>query len=200
MMEVYMGTILSFAFNYPPRGWAYCNGQIIAISTNSALFSLLGTTFGGNGVTTFALPDLRGRSQIHFGQGLGLSPVEMGQIAGTENITLITTNIPAHVHTLASGTASVNVNVTATSIVGGTITNETDNGNNSFASGTATANIYSEPGGTGTATIKGITAVAGATLGGNTGITGSGLPFPSRNPYLGVNMCIALNGLFPSRN
>lgn len=195
-----MGTILSFAFNYPPVGWAACNGQQIAISQNSALFALLGTTFGGNGVTTFGLPDLRGRSQIHFGSGPGLNPVVMGQIAGTESITLLTTNIPAHVHTLTGGTAAVNVNITATSIVGGTITNETDGGNNSFSSSGPTPNIYSEPGGSGTEKIGGISATATATLGGNTGITGSGLPFPSRNPYLGVNMCIALNGLFPSRN
>ena len=195
-MEVYLGTILSFAFNYPPAGWAACNGQLISISQNSALFSLLGTTYGGNGVSTFGLPDLRGRSPIHFGQGLGLTPIVIGESAGTENTTLTTANMPAHIHALTGGTATVAV--TATAIVGGTITNETDNGNNSFSSGTATANIYSEPGGTGTAKIAGLAATA--TLGGNTAIAGSTIPFSIRDPYLAVNMCIALNGIFPSRN
>ncbi|MET3026472.1 tail fiber protein [Flavobacterium sp. UW10123] len=197
MMEVYMGTILSFGFNFPPRGWAYCNGQLMSISQNSALFSLLGTMYGGDGMNTFGLPDLRGRAPIHFGQGLGLSPITQGERAGNEHITLLTTNIPAHAHTLA-GTGTAAVSVTATAIVGGTITNETDGGNNSFSSGTATANIYSEPGGTGTAKIAGL--AASAALGGTTGLTGGTQPFDLRNPYLAVNMCIATSGIFPSRN
>ncbi|WP_236940361.1 phage tail protein [Flavobacterium anhuiense] len=196
MMEVYLGTILSFAFNYPPAGWAACNGQTMSISQNSALFALLGTTYGGNGVSTFGLPDLRGRSPIHFGQGPGLSPVVIGESAGTENTTLTTANMPAHVHALTGGTATVAI--TATTITGGTITNETDNGNNSFASSGSTPNIYSEPGGSGTDKIGGLTGTA--TLGGTTAITGSTIPFSIRDPYLAVNMCIALNGIFPSRN
>jgi microcystin-dependent protein len=196
-MEVFIGTILGFAFNYAPYGWAFCNGQIIGISQNQTLFALLGTTYGGNGTTTFALPDLRGRSPIHFGQGVGLSPIVLGQVSGTETMTLLQTNLPAHAHTL-TGTGTVALNLSATTVTGGTITNETDGGNNSFASGGSTPSIYSEPGGSGTDKIGGITGTG--TLGGSTGLTGGTVPFSIRNPYLAINFCIALNGIFPSRN
>lgn len=199
-MDVFIGTILGFAFNYPPAGWAACNGQLIGVNQNQALFALIGTIYGGNGTTTFGLPDLRGKSPIHFGQGAGLSNILIGQTAGTESITLLPANIPAHVHALTGTgvTATATVNVTATAIVGGTVTNETDGGNNSFSSGTTTANVYSEPGGTGTANIAGLAGTA--VLAGNTGLTGSSQAFQSRNPYLAINFCIALNGIFPSRN
>ncbi|WP_343707003.1 tail fiber protein [Flavobacterium sp.] len=195
MPEVYLGTILSFAFNFNPKGFAFCNGQIMSIAQNSALFSLLGTIYGGDGVTTFALPDLRGRAPIHFGQGPGLSNYVIGQRAGSETMTLLTANMPAHVHSLTTGTVSLAL--TTNSATGGTITNDTDNGNNSLSSGGSTPNIYSEPG-TGTSKIGGITA--SATLGGNTSIAGGTQPFDLHNPYLAVNMCIALQGIFPSRN
>ncbi|WDF65837.1 phage tail protein [Flavobacterium sp. KACC 22763] len=195
-MEVFLGTILGFGFNFPPRGWAYCNGQLIAISQNTALFSLLGTMYGGDGVNTFGLPDLRGRAPIHFGQGPGLSNIIQGERAGTETTTLTTLNLPAHVHALTGGTAAVTV--TATTITGGTITNETDGGNNSFSSSGSTPNIYSEPGGSGTDKVGGFSATA--TLGGNTAPTGGTSPFSIRDPYLAINFCIATSGIFPSRN
>ncbi|MCM0668836.1 phage tail protein [Flavobacterium tyrosinilyticum] len=197
MMEVYLGTILSFAFNYPPRGWAACNGQLVAITQNSALFSLLGTIYGGDGVTTFGLPDLRGRTPIHYGQGPGLSNFVIGQRAGSETMTLLVNNMPAHSHPLA-GTATAAVSVTANSVVGGTITNITDAGNNSFSSGGSTPNVYSEPGGSGTDAIGGFTAAAA--IGGNTGVIGGTQPFGLHSPFLVVNMCIATSGIFPSRN
>ncbi|WP_289659422.1 phage tail protein [Flavobacterium panacagri] len=195
MIEVYIGEIHLFAFNFNPVGWAFCNGQAMGITQNQTLFALLGTTYGGNGTTTFNLPDLRGRSPIHFGQGPGLSNVVIGQNAGVENITLLQSNMPAHVHALTGGTVAVTL--TANSITGGTVSNETDNGNNSLASGGQTANIYSEPG-TGVSKIGGIGATA--VLGGNTAIAGSTIPFSIRNPYLAVNMCISLQGVFPTRN
>lgn len=195
MIEVYVGEIHLFAFNFAPAGWAYCNGQAMGVSQNQVLFALLGTTYGGNGTTTFNLPDLRGRSAIHFGQGPGLSNITIGETAGVENTSLSPGNIPAHIHPLTGGTAAVTV--TANSITGGTISNETDGGNNSLASGGQTANIYSEPG-TGTSKIGGIGATA--VLGGNTAPAGNNLPFSIRNPYLAVNMCISLQGVFPSRN
>jgi microcystin-dependent protein len=196
-MEVFIGTILGFAFNYAPYGWAFCNGQIMGITQNQTLFALLGTTYGGNGTTTFGLPDLRGRSPIHFGQGPGLSPIALGQISGTETMTLLQTNLPAHSHTLA-GTSTVALSLSATTVTGGTITNETDGGNNSFSSSGSTPSIYSEPGGTGTDKIGGITGTGA--IGGNTGLTGGTVPFGIRNPYLAINFCISLNGIFPSRN
>src|SRR5215210_4172339 len=93
-MDEFIAEIIMFGGNFAPRGWALCNGQILAIAQNTALFSLLGTTYGGNGQTTFALPDLRGRVPIHPGQGPGLSSYSLGQVGGTESVTLLTNNIP----------------------------------------------------------------------------------------------------------
>src|SRR5215207_9632471 len=104
MSEPFIGEIRMFGGNFAPRGWAFCEGQLLSIAQNTALFSILGTTYGGNGTTTFALPDLRGRVPIQPGQGPGLSPYTLGQMSGQENVTLLITNIPAHTHTLgASG-------------------------------------------------------------------------------------------------
>jgi len=102
--DPFIAEIKMFGGNFAPRGWALCNGQILSIAQNTALFSLLGTTYGGNGQTTFALPDLRGRVPLHPGQGPGLSPRSLGETAGTENVTLSTAQMPQHLHQLpASG-------------------------------------------------------------------------------------------------
>ncbi|MBV9786660.1 MAG: tail fiber protein, partial [Chloroflexi bacterium] len=103
-MEGYIAEIRLFAGNFAPRGWAFCNGQILSIAQNTALFSLLGTTFGGNGQTTFALPDLRGRVAVSPGQGPGLPAVNLGQMAGEPTHTLIITEMPAHNHTAQTTT------------------------------------------------------------------------------------------------
>jgi microcystin-dependent protein len=97
-IDPFVGEISLFGFNFPPRGWATCDGQLLAIAQNAALFSLLGTTYGGNGQTTFALPDLRGRVPMHMGNGPGLSGRQLGEITGTETITINVTNLPAHNH------------------------------------------------------------------------------------------------------
>src|SRR6266480_4308295 len=101
MSEPFLGEIRTFGFNFAPRGWAQCNGQLLSISQNTALFSLLGTTYGGNGQTTFALPDLRSRVPIHQGQGPGLSQYSIGQSAGNESVTLNQSQMPAHIHPVA---------------------------------------------------------------------------------------------------
>ncbi|WPO78344.1 phage tail protein [Flavobacterium sp. KACC 22761] len=196
-MDEYLGTIKAFAFNFPPRGWQLCQGQIVSIAQNTALFSLIGTYYGGNGQTTFALPDLRGRSIVHPGQGPGLSPISLGEVGGVENVTLTINNLPAHNHALVSGSGSGQVAVATTinALNGGTITNDCDNGSNSFASGGATANMYSEPGGTPSA-VGGITT----TINGATGLAGNSNPIGIRNPYLGVNMSICVSGIFPPRD
>ncbi len=93
-MEPFIAQIMFFGGNFAPRGWAFCDGQIMSIAQNTALFSLLGTTFGGNGQTTFALPDLRGRSIVHPGQGPGLSPIVNGEVSGAETHTLLSTEMP----------------------------------------------------------------------------------------------------------
>ena len=196
-MEEYLGTIKAFAFGFSPRGWMFCNGQIISIAQNTALFSLLGTVYGGNGQTTFGLPDLRGRSVVHPGTGPGLSNITQGEIGGTETVTLTQNNLPMHAHALVAGTGAgqVNFSTVINALAGGTITNESDNGGNSFASGGSTATMYSEPGGTATL-VGGVTT----TLTGTTAIAGGSIPFSIRDPYLGIYMSIAVEGIFPSRN
>ena len=163
-------------FNFAPVGYALCNGQLLPISQNTALFSLLGTTYGGNGTTTFALPDLRGRVAVHSGQGPGLSPYVLGQQSGTESVTLITSQLPAHNHTL-----QVNDNTTgiAATGAGGFLNSKTESGESVAASGLS----------------------APATLSGSA-ITPSGGNQPHNNiqPYLCINFVIALQGIFPSRN
>src|SRR5215210_3177126 len=101
-MEGYIAEIRLFAGNFAPRGWAFCQGQILSIASNTALFSLLGTTFGGNGQTTFALPDFRGRSPFGFGQGPGLANMNLGELAGSTSVTLTTDTIPQHNHVASS--------------------------------------------------------------------------------------------------
>lgn len=188
-----MGTIKIFAFSFAPRDWALCNGQLISISQNTALFSLIGTTYGGNGQSTFALPDLRGRTMVGVGQGTGLPVIDWGEVGGTESNTLNNTTMPQHIHGIIPSDVAVKVNV----ITGGTITNEADNGGNSFSSGGSTANIYSEPGGSTT-----ISKVAGVTntVSGSSSFIGGNIPFSIRSPYLAMNHCILLYGIFPSRN
>ena len=114
MASPFLGQISLFGFNFAPRGWAFCQGQILSIAQNTALFSLLGTTYGGNGQTTFALPDLRGRVPVGQGQGPGLPNVSLGEVSGEPTHTLISTEIPAHSHTLyafsTTGTETVPAN------------------------------------------------------------------------------------------
>jgi microcystin-dependent protein len=107
-MEAYIGQIIPVAFNFAPKNWALCQGQILPISQNSALFSLLGTTYGGDGRVTFALPDLRGRSPIGFGQGNGLSNRSLGEVSGNEAVTLIQSEIPAHSHSMGCAVGDPN--------------------------------------------------------------------------------------------
>ena len=102
MSEPFIGQIMMVGFNFPPRGWAQCNGQLLPISSHTALFSLLGTTFGGDGRTSFGLPDLRGRIAKHIGQGPGLANVTWGQRGGRENVTLTIANMPSHTHTVTN--------------------------------------------------------------------------------------------------
>src|SRR5262247_1390063 len=98
MANPFLGEIKMCAFDFPPRSWALCNGQVLPINQNQALFSILGTTYGGNGQTTFALPDLRGRAPIGSGQGPGLSNVDLGEMSGSQTVTLLVTNMPPHAH------------------------------------------------------------------------------------------------------
>jgi len=177
MSEPYLGMIIIVPYNFAPRGWAFCSGQILPIAQNTALFSLIGTTFGGNGQTTFALPDLRGRVSNSSGQGPGLSSYDLGQVGGSENTTLTINQMPAHQHAnpkqAASGAAG-------------------DAANPDGAFPAKLDNMYAS---TADASLLGQTPATSLT-----GITGGSQPFSILQPYLTLNYCIALEGIFPSRN
>src|SRR5690349_24008377 len=121
MSEPFIAEIVLFAGNFAPRGWAFCQGQILSIAQNTALFSLLGTTYGGNGQTTFALPDLRGRVPIGTGQGPGLAPIDLGQVAGNPSVTLTVNNMPAHNHQATTTVAVTSSNPTSEEAAGNII-------------------------------------------------------------------------------
>jgi microcystin-dependent protein len=167
-----LGQISMFAGNFAPRGWALCDGQLLAISSNTALFSLLGTTYGGDGRTTFALPDLRGRAPIHEGQGPGLSDKRLGQRGGAEQVILQVSNLPSHTHSLNASTATGTSNVPT-----GNVHADTSVFDKEYAT---TAN----------------TAMSGTAIGN----TGGNIPVSIVQPYLTINYIIALQGTFPSRN
>ncbi|MCB2067107.1 MAG: phage tail protein [Erythrobacter sp.] len=166
------------AFNFCPRNWAAANGQLLAIASNSALFSLLGTTYGGDGRTTFALPDMRSRVPIGDGQGPGLSNYVEGQRAGQETVTLTINELPSHTHAATVHVANINGNTRAAT-------------NANFA--TATGLTYDSAGTNGTADVMN----AGTVVNGN---TGGNQAHENRMPYVALNWCIALFGIFPSRN
>lgn len=198
-MEGTIGEVRMFAGNFAPRNWSFCQGQLLAISSNTALFSILGTTYGGDGRTTFALPDLRGRVPIGPGTGPGLSPHQIGQKGGVENVTLNVTEIPSHTHT-AQGTADLPVEIKTNSAEGST----PNPGNNYLAQSvkpagrdqTEPVNTYSESeDGT---LLKGGTA--SGTLQVQVGNTGGNQSHTNMQPYLGIHYIICMQGIFPSRN
>ncbi|MDO7900118.1 phage tail protein [Pseudomonas citrulli] len=195
-MEVFMGTIQSFAFNFAPSGWALCNGQTLPISQYQALFSLLGTYYGGNGTTNFMLPNLQSRLPIGQGNGLGLTPRVIGEASGTENVTATLNNLPNHTHALTGITASTTLQLANPA----SNPANTPTAANSFigtsGTGPGAANIYSDQLGASPVPLKGVTT----TVSGTVAPTGNGLPMAIMNPFLAINFSIALNGIFPSRN
>lgn len=169
--DPYMAEIRMFAGNFAPRNWAFCDGSILPIASNQALFSLLGTTYGGNGITTFALPDLRGRVPIHTGnsQGPGLSPYALGQIGGNESVQLAVANLPAHSHAIAASTSA---------------------GTTSSPAGAYPAN---------TGSLDKEYTNTPNTLMAPMGNAGSNMPLSIMQPYTGVNFIICTAGIYPSR-
>ena len=192
-MEGTIGEIRMFAGTFAPRNWAFCAGQLMSISQNTALFSILGTTYGGNGQTTFALPDLRGRAAVGTGQGPGLTNITLGEVSGTETVTLLTTQMPAHTHT---ATATV-TGTSAQKCLDDTGLGDTPGGQFPAIS-TAGSKIYTNATQTPDATMGASPITASATV--TIGISGNSQPVPIRNPYLGMNYIICLFGIFPSRN
>jgi microcystin-dependent protein len=193
MSEPFIGQIILVPYTFAPRGWAFCNGQILPIIQNTALFSLLGTTYGGDGVTTFGLPDLRGRVALSSGDGPGISSYFVGQVSGAESVVLNVTQLPVHNHPFALGSLAATANVknaagNSRSPVGAMPAIE--------AAG-VTATYSDNAVATAGAMAPGAISLSGAAT---VGATGDNQPFQILQPSLALNYCIALQGLFPSRN
>lgn len=174
MAEPFLGQISIFPYNFAPRNWSFCNGTLLSIAQNTALFSLLGTTYGGNGQTTFALPDCRSRVSLSQGQGPGLSPYVLGQQSGSETQTMTTGQMPGHNHTVA---VLVNGSEGGANSPAGAYTGKADPG--PYAATADNSHMGAQP---------------------STGLTGGNQPTPIIQPFLGLNFCISLQGIFPSRN
>jgi microcystin-dependent protein len=173
MADPFVAEIRIFPFNFAPKGWAFCNGQLLPLSQNTALFSLLGTTYGGDGKSTFALPDLQGRAAMHPGQGPGLSLHDLGETGGSETVTLLESEIPFHTHTMRAhdlDLGDLNAPDPSRSMAKST---------NTSAYGPAT-------------NLVGMAPQALPPAGGD-------LPHNNMQPYLTLNFCLAMQGVFPPR-
>jgi len=175
MSNPFVAEVRIFPFNFAPKGWAFCAGQLLPISQNTALFSLLGTTYGGDGKSTFALPDMQGNAPMQPGQGAGLSLRDLGEMSGVESITLLTSEIPVHTHTVRGHNGDQ-----------GDAQNPSPN--TSLAQ-SANGNAYQ------TTTNANLVNLAFQVL----PPAGGGLPHNNMQPYLTLNFCIALQGVFPAR-
>jgi len=175
MSDPFVAEIRIFTGNFAPVGWAFCQGQIIPISQNTALFSLLGTTYGGNGQSTFALPDFQGRAPMHHGRGPGLTDRFLGEEGGLENVTLLTSEIPAHTHQLRASTGAADQTSPANAVWAASSVGRTP------------PPLYS--------TTQNTTMAANALS-----ASGGGLPHNNMHPYLTLNFIIALQGVFPPRS
>jgi microcystin-dependent protein len=172
--QPYIGQIQQFGFNFAPRNWAFCNGATIAISQNEALFSILGTTYGGNGTTTFGLPNTQDRSVMNWGQGTGLTNYTLGEVAGADSVTLTTAEMPTHNHTLYA--------------TGGSAAELTPTQNGWFGIIALPGKLFS-------------TAAVNTQMSPNQLMkSGGSQPHENDQPYIGTNFCVALFGIFPSRN
>jgi len=179
MSTPFLAEIRTFSFNFAPKGWAMCNGQILSIAQNQALFSLLGTTYGGNGTTNFALPDLRSRTPVHTGQGPGLPFVSLGQVGGEENHTLTSVEMPVHNHSFTATTSPATKRTVSLGVFADDVdTQPVDY----FAASNAPNSSYVN-----------LNPLSMSTAGSNQ-------PHNNMQPYLVLTICIALQGIFPSRN
>jgi microcystin-dependent protein len=184
-MNFYLGQIVLFAGDFAPKNFLTCSGQTLSIAQNQALFAILGTTYGGNGVSTFQLPDLRGSVMVSPGQGPGRSNYTLGQAGGTENVTLTINNLPSHTHVVTAATVTVNASdgrADATSPNGAALAQQSQ-----------TPVYASASDGTKMSTKAATLTVTVNPAGGNQ-------PVPILSPYLTLNYCICTSGLFPSRN
>lgn len=205
-MQVYLGSIWIAAFNFAPRGWALCQGQLLPLNQNQALFALLGTMYGGNGTTNFALPDLRGRVNIGVGQSPGTSLYAQGEKGGVEAVTLGPSQLPLHTHNASfavtkSAPAAIALTVNVVNSAGNQLSpqgNYIAGGHSPAATGTFLASGTTAAMATGSITINGGTGITGGTV--TVGTAGSNAPVSVLQPYLALNYIIATTGIFPSRN
>ncbi|HZS27930.1 MAG TPA: tail fiber protein [Candidatus Angelobacter sp.] len=175
MSDPFVAEIRIFPFNFAPKGWAFCDGQLLPISQNTALFSLLGTTYGGDGKSTFALPNMQGNTPMQQGQGQGLSDRFLGEQSGEQNVTLLQTEMPVHSHPALAG--------------GGGTAAQTPV-NNAWSSGIKGGPSLYTPSGTGNVSMHPLAL----------NVAGGGLPHNNMMPFLTLNFCIALQGVFPPRS
>jgi len=176
MADPFVAEIRIFPFNFAPKGWAFCDGQLLPISQNTALFSLLGTTYGGDGKSTFALPDLQGNAAMHPGQGPGLSLHDLGETGGSETVTLLTSEMPAHAHAVGRALNDAGNSISPANSVWA-----------QSAAGRGAAALYTDGAATAPVQLQSLN------------VTGGGLPHNNMQPYLTLNFCIALQGVFPAR-
>ena len=172
MSDQFVAEIRIFPFNFAPRGWAFCNGQIMPISQNTALFSLLGTTYGGDGKSNFALPNMQGNAPMHPGQGPGLSLHDLGETGGSETVTLLASEMPLHSHSMMASLQPGEDPTAAGEVLARSVG----------------ANLYQ-------ASTSGLVPLSVSALAPN----GGNLPHNNMQPYLTLNFCIALQGIFPPR-
>jgi len=177
MAEPFLGQIILFGGNFAPQGWALCQGQLLSIPEYTALFSILGTTYGGNGTTNFALPDLRGRVPIAFGQGAGLQNYNLGEMIGSETVALTTNQIPSHSHSVNANKAHGNAASPADAYLAETVVGDGTEGKTYSSTLSAPAKLNS----------------------GSVQPTGGSQPHNNIQPVLGLNYIIALQGIYPSR-
>ncbi|HEX4304004.1 MAG TPA: tail fiber protein [Rhizomicrobium sp.] len=182
MSNQYVGEIRPFGFTFAPRDWAFCDGALQSIANNSTLFAVIGTTYGGDGQTTFGLPDMRGRAPMHQGTGPGLTPRVIGQSFGSANVTLLQANMPAHIHT---------INALANAQGGEAL--ETGTPGPTAMLGNSTSGCK---GWHGTTTVPPLQPFSNKAI----SINGGSLPHDNLQPLLAVNFCMALFGIFPTRN
>lgn len=203
MSDPFLGEIRMVGFTFAPYGWAFCQGQTLPISQNQALFSLLGTVYGGNGTTNFQLPNLAGRSPVGTGTGVGLTQIDPGDEGGQENVSVTINNLPAHTHT-----ATVSGGITVSGNVSIPATTQTTNSSNTPGATTVLGaplasghpvNLYSTNAPNVTLAPISVT-LQGGTPSIQNSMTGNSLPLAIRNPYLGITCVIALQGIFPSRS
>jgi microcystin-dependent protein len=184
--QPYLGQIIMFAGNFAPNGWALCNGQLLSIAQNSALFAILGTTYGGDGISTFALPNLQGRVPEHWGTGPGLPAVTIGESAGSNNVSILVSNLPQHTHPVVPPCSSG----------AGTSTTPV----NSYPAVDAVTATFTPPSTHGTITVNTFAPTSNQTMAPFvSGSVGNSMPINIQQPYLAVTFIIALQGIFPSR-